>query len=93
MAHRKLVGKTESISFEEAEELFEKHRTEFLYWMYDMIKTATDDEDEQAQAEVNMANKLGSCLSACEMMGVLEDPDVYLAKIPHNEGVRIEECL
>lgn len=88
---RALVGKTESITLEEAMEFRDKANTEFLYYMKSIVDEATDDEDERADISVNMAEKLGNLMSMCELVGVLMDDDMYVSRIPHNEGVRIEE--
>lgn len=88
---RALIGKTETITLEEAIGFRDKAMTEFLYYMRSIVDEATDDEDERADISVNMAKKLESVTSACEFVGVLIGDDAYISKLPHNEGVRIGE--
>lgn len=91
MPHKKLIGKTETITYEEADALRDKALTEFVYYMCTMIDDNTLDEEERANAKTNMSSKLGNLMSLCELKGLLMDPDYYIAGLPHSEGTRIEE--
>ena len=90
---RALVGRGESITFEEADEIFEKLKTSYLFDVYELAKQATDDDEEISNINVNLATKLGNLLGAHELRCILEDPDIYIANIPyaHEQDVRIEE--
>lgn len=85
-----LVGKTDRFTLEEARELYEKLRTEYLYYTYALVNEVTDDEEERANINVNLAHRLGALLGACELIGVLEGPDAYLENLPLSDGVKIE---
>ena len=90
MPHKKLIGKTETITYEEADRMQGKALTEFVYYMSTMIDENTEDEEERANAKVNLSTKLGNLMNLCELKGVLMDPDHYIAGLPHSDGVVIE---
>ena len=86
---RALVGKKESITLKEAIEYRDKANTEFLYYMKAIIDEATEDDEERSNISVKMAEKLGTVMSSCELVGVLMGDDAYISNLPHNEGVKI----
>lgn len=77
MANRKLVGENESITFNEAREFRDKAVAEFLYYMNRILNDAVEDDEEKANANVNMAKKLGDVVSMSELVGILKDADAY----------------
>lgn len=84
-----LIGKTESITYEEAKDMRDRQMTEFAYYLCQMIDENTEDEEERANAKVNMSAKLGNLLSAEKLVGILTDPDMFLAELPYGETARI----
>lgn len=88
---RALVGKTESITEEEASLLYDKQKTEFLYYMVSIVDESTDDEEERASLKMNLTNKLGNLLGTHELLCLLRGESVYLASLPYSEGVKFED--
>ena len=76
---RTLVGRTESITAAEAEEMQAKHVDEFLRYLIGLVDEATDDEDERATAKINLSKKLSSVLGANTLLALLKGDDDYLA--------------
>ena len=87
-----LIGKDERITFEEASLLREKQVTELLFDICGMVDEATDDEEERANAKVNISRKLGGAIEAARLEGILTDVDGYLQSLrKYTPEVRIEE--
>lgn len=82
MARKKLVGTEETMTLEEAMSFRDKAMTEFLFHMHSLVQEAVEDEEERANADVNLATKLGNVMSLSELVGILMDPDDYVQGLP-----------
>ena len=89
--HKKLKGRDEEITYEEACSYKDKAMTEFVYYLCALIDENTEDEEERANAKVKMSEKLGNLLYLSELSGALCDPNVFVSNIPYSEGVEIVE--
>ena len=77
---RTLVGRNETITLAEAEEM-EKEQLNSMYgYLIGMVDELTDDEEERATAKANLSSALAKLLSA-EMLRVslMDDEEVLLA--------------
>lgn len=92
MAHRKLAGRGESLDYEEARKIRDETMTDFLFNMAAVVDEAVEDEDERAEAKVNLSAKLEKVISSSELVGALVDPDYYLQDLrKYDDTIRIEE--
>lgn len=89
MAERIFKGKNETITYGEADALAESAQVQLLYYMHELAKEATDDEEELSNIEVNLAKYVGAYGNACTLKGVLADTDVYLSSFGFPEGVTV----
>ena len=87
-----LIGKEERITAEEAANMRDKQMTDLLYDICCVVDEATNDEDERANAKVNIGRKLGGVVEAARIEGMLMDVDGYLESLrKYTPEVRIEE--
>lgn len=90
---RKLVGKTESITYEEMLELKKKQIDDILTQFILLMELTDMDEDKKATVKVNMSGSVGNLANICELMGLLEDDETYFAQLPFTDGVAFEEDI
>lgn len=94
MANKILAGKDggETITYEEAKQYMAAATDEVLGYLIDLVDKATDDEEDRAQAKVNISAKLNHALSMAMLTGLLRDPDEYLEDLRKVDPmIRIEE--
>lgn len=86
MAERIFKGKADTITYEEADKMTEMAMVDLLYYVHELAKEASDDEEALANANVFMARKVGALRNACLLRGLLMDPDRYLEELELPEG-------
>lgn len=77
---RKLIGKTESITVEEASQMREEQETQFLAYLIELVENAVDDEEERSNVKVHLACLYGKCAAAIELDTILSGEEQYLNK-------------
>ena len=77
---RKLIGKTETITAEEASQMREEQETQFLAYLIELIENAVDDEEERSNVKVHLASLYGKCAAAIELHTILSGEEQYLSK-------------
>ena len=90
---RKLVGKAETITHAELEEIKVKQVDDILTMLLEAFEASGMDEEDRSTASVNIVGKIGNLMNICELQGLLEDDEMYIAKLPYNEGVKFEEDI
>lgn len=81
----------ETITLMEAVDLRDKHMAEFIGYLVELVDSSVANKEERANAKVNMTKRLGALTSACELVGLLEEPEGYLRGLPGGENARIVE--
>ena len=90
MAERVLMGTTENITYKEAEQMAENAMTELLFYIVGMVDDLTEDEEERADAKVNLGKMVGKVANGYLLAGILKDPKEYIEEtFPEGSDVRI----
>lgn len=91
MAERILKGKEETITAKEAYDMADLSMTELLFYITGMIDDLTEDEEERADAKVNMSQMVGKVRNGYFLAGLLADPEDYIAQtFPEGADVTID---
>ena len=78
---RVLIGRTESITLAEAEEMQAKNIDELLGYLIELVDEATEDEEERANAKINLSSKVSSLIGINTLVALLKGDDDYLAPL------------
>lgn len=92
MGKRKLQGKTETITYSEAQEMESYKLNEIIAMFVETVNQIPDDrcnEEEKATCKINFAMELGELTGITMLKGLLMDPDEFVAKLPYNDGVKV----
>lgn len=90
MAERVLMGTTESITYREADEMAGNAMNELLFYLVGMVDDLTEDEEERADAKVNLGNMVGKVANGYLLAGLLKDPEEYIKEtFPEGSNVRV----
>lgn len=81
MAHKMIRATGETITYQEASDILEQRYSYTMSEIISLVEEATDDEEERANAKVNLATSLGYLMNAAEMKGVLRDEDDYIDEL------------
>ena len=76
-----LIGKNERITALEAKEMRKRQVDELVRDICCLVDEATEDEDERANAKVNITQKIGSLLEAALLEGMLMEHDEWLESL------------
>ena len=90
---RKLVGKAETITYAELEEIKTKQVDDILTMLLEALEASGMDEEDRSTASVSIVGKIGNLMNICELQGLLEDDEMYITKLPYNKGVKFEEDI
>lgn len=80
----------EKITAKESKEIREEQETTLFGYLIGLVDEATDDEEERANAKVNLAGMIGKYASAVELNVILEGEDIYLDKTFGDFGRTVE---
>lgn len=81
MAHKKIEGLSESMTYAEVKETKNALLDEFLAYLHSIVDETSSDDDEKASVMLNMSEKLGGLLNMALLEGVLMDQDIYIANL------------
>lgn len=90
MSERILSGKSETITADEAWKMAENAMTELLFYTVGMVDELTEDEEERADAKINLSHMVGKVRNGYFLAGLLADPEKYIEEtFPKDAAVSI----